>query len=287
MIGRVTLTIHAFSEVVKRYKVVFFDAYGVLKNSRGIIPGVAETLLWLTRAGHDLYVVTNDASKSPDAMTLSYVHPEYGSLLPSSRIISSGLLAKDFLRSKVRKGSVAYLGKSTSAFYIKSAGLEAIPIGVVTPDDAVEALVLLDDEGFDWFNDLNRALNLIRGSNIPVVVANTDISYPVNGNEVAVAVGGLASMLEMIVGKRFIRFGKPDTLMFSYAFACACANDPTTSKSDVLMVGDTLTTDIYGANAFGIDTALVLSGNTSAEAVEVQISASGIIPSYVCSSILT
>jgi HAD superfamily hydrolase (TIGR01450 family) len=283
----VTLTIHAFSEVVKRYKVVFFDAYGVLKNSRGIIPGVAETLLWLTRAGHDLYVVTNDASKSPDAMTLSYVHPEYGSLLPSSRIISSGLLAKDFLRSKVRKGSVAYLGKSTSAFYIKSAGLEAIPIGVVTPDDGVQALVLLDDEGFDWFHDLNRALNLIRGTNIPVVVANTDISYPVNGNEVAVAVGGLASMLEMIVGKRFIRFGKPDTLMFSYAFACACANDPSTSKSDVLMVGDTLTTDIYGANAFGIDTALVLSGNTSAEAVEVQISASGIIPTYVCSSILT
>lgn len=282
-----TLTIHAFSEVVKRYKVVFFDAYGVLKNSRGIIPGVAETLLWLTRAGHDLYVVTNDASKSPDAMTLSYVHPEYGSLLPSSRIISSGLLAKDFLRSKVRKGSVAYLGKSTSAFYIKSAGLEAIPIGVVTPDDGVQALVLLDDEGFDWFHDLNRALNLIRGTNIPVVVANTDISYPVNGNEVAVAVGGLASMLEMIVGKRFIRFGKPDTLMFSYAFACACANDPSTSKSDVLMVGDTLTTDIYGANAFGIDTALVLSGNTSAEAVEVQISASGIIPTYVCSSILT
>lgn len=273
--------------MVKRYKVVFFDAYGVLKNSRGIIPGVAETLLWLTRAGHDLYVVTNDASKSPDAMTLSYVHPEYGSLLPSSRIISSGLLAKDFLRSKVRKGSVAYLGKPTSAFYIESAGLEAIPIGVVTPNDGVQALVLLDDEGFDWFHDLNRALNLIRGSNIPVVVANTDISYPVNGNEVAVAVGGLASMLEMIVGKRFIRFGKPDTLMFSYAFACACANDPTTSKSDVLMVGDTLTTDIYGANAFGIDTALVLSGNTSAEAVEVQISASGIIPTYVCSSILT
>jgi HAD superfamily hydrolase (TIGR01450 family) len=267
--------------------VIFFDAYGVLKNSRGIIPGVAETLLWLTRGGHDLYVVTNDASKSPDAMTLSYVHPEYGSLLPASRIISSGLLAKDFLRSKVRSGSVAYLGKPAAAFYIKSAGLEAIPIGEATPESLVQALVLLDDEGFDWFGDLNRALNLIRATNIPVVVANTDISYPVSGNQVAVAVGGLASMLEMIVGKRFIRFGKPDTMMFSYAFACACANDPRISKSDVLMVGDTLTTDIYGANAFGIDTALVLSGNTTPADAEVQIAASGIIPTHVCASILT
>jgi HAD superfamily hydrolase (TIGR01450 family) len=283
----VNLSTYAFSDIVKRYKVVFFDAYGVLKNSRGVITGVAETLLWLTRAGHDLYVVTNDASKSPDAMTQSYVHPEYGSLLPASRIISSGLLAKDFLRSKVRTGRVAYLGKPGSAFYIKSAGLEAIPVGNVTPEDAVQALVMLDDEGFDWFGDLNRALNLIRSSNIPVVVANTDTSYPVSGNEIAVAVGGLASMMEMILGKRFIRFGKPDTMMFSYAFACACANDSSISKSDVLMVGDTLTTDIYGANAFGIDTALVLSGNTSAENANVQISASGIVPTYVCDSILT
>ncbi len=282
-----TLTHLAFSEIVQRYKVIFFDAYGVLKNSRGIIQGVAETLLWLTRAGHDLYVVTNDASKSPDAMTLSYVHPEYGSLLPASRMISSGLLAKDFLRSKVRSGCVAYLGKPASAFYIESAGLEPIPVSKATPADAIQALVLLDDEGFDWYNDLNRTLNLIRRTNIPVVVANTDTSYPVSGNEVAVAVGGLASMLEMIVGKRFIRFGKPDTMMFSYAFACACANDSSISKSDVLMVGDTLSTDIYGANAFGIDTALVLSGNTTPEDAEVQISASGIVPSYVCASILT
>jgi HAD superfamily hydrolase (TIGR01450 family) len=283
----VTLSTHAFSDIVKRYKVVFFDAYGVLKNSRGIISGVSETLLWLTRAGHDLYVVTNDASKSPDAMTQSYVHSEYGSLLSASRIISSGLLAKDFLRSKVRSGRVAYLGKPASAFYIKSAGLEAIPVGKVTAEDAVAALVMLDDEGFDWFGDLNRALNLIRNNNIPVIVANTDTSYPVSGNEIAVAVGGLASMMEMILGKRFIRFGKPDTMMFSYAFACACSNDSSVSKSDVLMVGDTLTTDIYGANAFGIDTALVLSGNTSATNAEVQISASGIVPTYVCDSILT
>src|SRR5690606_32108277 len=211
----------------------------------------------------------------------------YGSLLSASRIISSGLLAKDFLRSKVREGRVAYLGKPGSAFYIKSAGLEALPVGSVTAADGVSALVMLDDEGFDWFGDLNRALNLIRSTNIPVVVANTDISYPVSGNEIAVAVGGLASMMEMVLGRRFIRFGKPDTMMFSYAFACACANDPSVAKSDVLMVGDTLTTDIYGANAFGIDTALVLSGNTSASSAEVQISASGIVPTYVCESILT
>lgn len=277
----------SFTQVVEPYKVVFFDAYGVLKNSRGVIPGVADTLLWLQRSGRDIYVVTNDASKSPDQMAQSYVHPTYGSLLSASRIISSGLLAKDFLRSKVRTGKVAYLGKPASAFYIQSAGLEAIPVARATLDDDLRAIVLLDDEGFDWFGDLNRTLNLARNLDVPVVVANSDTSYPVSGNEVAVAVGGLATMIETIVGKRFIRFGKPDTMMFSYAFGCACSNNATVSKDDVLMVGDTLHTDVYGANAFGIDTALVLSGNTRADNATVQISASGIIPTYLCDSILT
>lgn len=276
-----------FTQVVDPYKVVFFDAYGVLKNSRGIIPGVADALLWLQRSGRDLYVVTNDASKSPEQMAQSYIHPSYGPLLPAARIISSGLLAKDFLRSKVRTGNVAYLGKPSSAFYIESAGLEAVPVARATPQDNIRAIVLLDDEGFDWFTDLNRTLNLARSLDVPVIVANADSSYPVSGNEVAVAVGGLATMIENIVGKRFIRFGKPDTMMFSYAFACACSNNTQVSKTDVLMVGDTLHTDIYGANAFGIDTALVLSGNTRADNANVQISANGIIPTHLCESILT
>jgi HAD superfamily hydrolase (TIGR01450 family) len=283
----VTLTATSFARVVDPYKVVFFDAYGVLKNSRGIIPGVADALLWLLRSGRDIYVVTNDASKSPDQMAQSYVHPTYGPLISANRIISSGLLAKDFLRTKVRSGKVAYLGKPASAFYVESAGLEALPITQVTTEDDIRAIVLLDDEGFDWFAGLNRTLNLARNLDIPIIVANSDASYPVNGNEVAVAVGGLATMLEMIVGKRFIRFCKPDTMMFSYAFACACSNNSAVSKNDVLMVGDTLLTDIYGANAFGIDTALVLSGNTRAENASVQISASGIIPTHLCESILT
>ncbi len=101
-----TVTPTSFAHAVDPYKVVFFDAYGVLKNSRGIIPGVADTLLWLLRSGRDLYVVTNDASKSPDQMAQSYVHPTYGPLLSANRIISSGLLAKDFFaeQGQDRKG---------------------------------------------------------------------------------------------------------------------------------------------------------------------------------------
>jgi ribonucleotide monophosphatase NagD (HAD superfamily) len=52
------------------------------------------------------------------------------------------------------------------------------------------------------------------------------------------------------------------------------------------MVGDTLHTDILGGNKFGVSTVLVLSGNTSKRNYEVKINSSGIIPDYICSSIV-
>jgi ribonucleotide monophosphatase NagD (HAD superfamily) len=53
------------------------------------------------------------------------------------------------------------------------------------------------------------------------------------------------------------------------------------------MVGDTLETDIIGANTFGLDTALVLSGNTRPDQARMQIQAKGITPTYLCESVFT
>ncbi len=52
------------------------------------------------------------------------------------------------------------------------------------------------------------------------------------------------------------------------------------------MVGDNLNTDILGGNKFGVKTMLVLSGNTREEYAELQIQSSGIIPDFVCRSII-
>jgi HAD superfamily hydrolase (TIGR01450 family) len=277
----------SFAMIAQRYRAVFFDAYGVLRNSSGIMDGVPEVLAHLQAGGMSVYVITNDASRSPELMAKNYVHPVLGEVLTTNRIISSGMLASEFLSAKVRTGCVAYLGKTNAAYYVEQAGLQAIPVAAVTRPEEIRALALLDDEGFDWFQDLNRSLNLLRHVNIPVIVANTDIAYPVKSGEVAVAVGSLANMIENIVGKTFIRFGKPDTQIFSFAYDRALAEAPDLKKRDILMVGDTLHTDILGANQFGIDTALVLSGNTQKEKARMQIRSSGIIPTFLFDSILT
>jgi HAD superfamily hydrolase (TIGR01450 family) len=277
----------SFAEIAARYPVIFFDAYGVLKNYRGVLSGVPEVIAKLEGQGKDIFIVTNDASKSPEIMARAYVLAGHEQLIRANQHVTSGMLVTDWLSAKVRSGRVAYLGKPESAYYIESAGLTALPIATCSYEERVEAIVLLDDEGFDWQPDLNRALNMLRRHNVPVVIANADPTYPVNPSDVAVAVGSLGDLLEGLLHKRFIRFGKPDAIMFYYAFERALITNPSLRRQDILMVGDTLETDILGGNKFGIDTALVLSGNTSPDDAETQIRSTGIIPDYVCASILT
>lgn len=280
-------SVQPFRSIVTRYKAVFFDAYGVLKNHRGIIPGIEDTFGFLRQRDIDFYILTNDASRSPERLASVYVDAGLEGI-PEEKIISSGMLAREFLHHKVREGRVAYVGTPVSAHYVETPGLTTISIQDLDPDNAddIAALVFLDDEGFDWYAGLNHAINLLRNRNIPVVVANTDTTYPVSRNDVSIAVGALADMVERVVGKRFIRFGKPDAQMFNFALEHIRQNDLSLDKNNILMVGDTLETDIMGGNHFGIDTALVLTGNTPRRDAQLMMDATGIMPDYVCESIL-
>jgi HAD superfamily hydrolase (TIGR01450 family) len=273
-----------FKTIIDKYNVIFFDAYGVIKNHQGLVPGIAQTFEYLNQQQKEYYIVTNDASRSPDQLAASYHKMDLHAITPD-RIISSGMLTKEYLDLKVDDGIVAYLGTEGSAHYIESLGLHTIPVSEVNSSniDKVNALIFLDDEGFDWQNDLNIAVNLLRKRTIPAIVANTDHAYPVTANDVSIAIGGLATMMENIVGKKFIRFGKPDSQMFMFAYDLIRDRRPI-SKKEIVMVGDTLHTDILGGNKFGLDTVLVLTGNTLAHDVETRITSTGIVPTYICES---
>jgi len=273
-----------FKSIVDKYDIVFFDAFGVIKTYQGLVPGIEKTFEYLESKNKEYYIVTNDASRSPVQLAESYHRNGLTAITPQ-RIISSGMLTKEYLELKVLDGIVAYLGTIDSAHYIESTGLHTLPVSDINSSniDKVNALIFLDDEGFDWQTELNKAVNILRRRTIPVIVANTDRAYPLSVNEVSIAIGGIASMIESVVGKQFIRFGKPDSQMFMFAYDLIREYRPI-SKKQIVMVGDTLQTDILGGNKFGLDTVLVLTGNTLPADVETRITASGIMPTYICDS---
>jgi len=273
-----------FKSIIDKYKIIFFDAFGVVKTYQGLVPGIERTFAYLQEQGKEYYIVTNDASRSPAQLAESY-HRMGLKAITADRIISSGMLTKEYLDLKVLDGIVAYLGTTDSAHYIESSGLHTLPVHQInsTNIDKVNALIFLDDEGFNWQEDLNKAVNILRKRTIPVIVANTDRAYPLSVHDVSIAIGGIASMIESVVGKQFIRFGKPDSQMFMFAYDLI-RDMGAVSKKEIVMVGDTLQTDILGGNKFGLDTVLVLSGNTLPHDVETRITATGISPTYICDS---
>lgn len=272
-----------FKSLLENYKIIFFDAYGVIKNYKGLIPGIEKTFDWLIEQQKAFYIITNDASRSPELLAASY---HKGGLyhITADKIISSGMLAKEFLDMKVKKGLVAYLGTEDSAHYIEHPGLDTLPLQQMNEDNIndITALVLLDDEGFDWMDGLNKAVNLLRRRTIPAIIANPDGAYPMSKRDVGIAIGGLSYMVEKITGRKFIRFGKPDSQIFMFAWERIMQNHPGLGKKDILMVGDTLHTDILGGNKFGLDTALVLTGNLLPEDYENRIISTGISPTFIC-----
>ena len=198
------------------------------------------------------------------------------------------MMAKHFLEHKITDGHIAYLGTENSAEYILQSGLQHIPVRDVDLDnlESISAFVFLDDEGFDWNTDIDKTVNILRKKTMPVILANSDKFYPVSKNDVAIATGGIAKLVESMLHRKFIHFGKPDSQMFMYAFKQLTEEIGAIDKKDILMVGDTLETDILGGNKFGVQTMLVLSGNTREENAQLLIQSKGIIPDYICKSIV-
>ena len=275
----------SLSEIVKNYRVIFFDAYGVVKNFTGLLDGVVPLLRQLNSEKIPFFILTNDASRSPSLLSEYYIDKDGASLVPEENIISSGLLAHEFIRAKVPQGQIAYLGKSQSEFYIRTDVHQPIPIAEVVDPTKLVAFAMLDDEGFDWNHDINKSLNILRHFNIPSIIANPDWTFPVGLSHLAMAIGGIGEIMERICGKTFLRFGKPDAQVFTYAYSKAKQRISDLQKSEILMIGDTLDTDILGANKFGIHSALVLTGNTMPEEYQRAIEQKGIQPDYVLKSL--
>lgn len=274
----------SFVTIAENFKAVLLDSYGVLKNYKGVIEGAKESIQYLRNKGVVMRVITNDASRSQEQQSDGF--SKIGLDFTPDEIITSGMMAKQFLEHKILSGKIAYLGTDNSAEYILRAGLDHIAVRDIdlTDVDDISAFVFLDDEGFDWNMDINKTVNLLRRKSIPIIVANSDKLYPVSKKDVAVATGGIAQLVESMLSKHFIHFGKPDSQMFMYAFDNLNKTNEF-NKNEILMVGDTLHTDILGGNKFGVKTLLVLTGNTRLENAESVINSSGIIPDYICMSI--
>ncbi|MBL0938319.1 MAG: HAD hydrolase-like protein [Gemmatimonadaceae bacterium] len=252
-----------FRELVDRYEAVLFDAYGVLVNASGALPGAAQAVAHMNARGQPFLIVTNDASRSPERVCARFAR--LGIMIRPEHVMSSGMLIGPALvEHGLGNARVTVLGTPDSADYARAVGAEVVEPSVRNPADAV---VIADEGGFDTLNDLDSLLNMVlaacRAGRPPrLLLANPDLVYPAGPGTFGLTAGALALLIERALGlllhedaPRFELLGKPAARHFETALAGV-------NTRDAVMLGDTLHTDIEGANGVGIASALLLTGVT-------------------------
>ena len=253
-VPRVTL-----DDLIDRYSVILFDAYGVLAGSKSVVPGAPEAIDRLNDLSKPYYVLTNDASALPETTATRYAR--MGLSIDVDRIITSGsLLTRHFQESGLTGSRCVVLGTDDSVSYVDAAGGD-----VVSYVQEFDTLVLADQSWPHFLETANGVLTALfnkidEGRGISLILPNPDLIYP-DGDGFGFASGTAAMMFESALALRypgrsdlrFTRLGKPHAAMFEEALRHS-------GTMDMVMIGDTPETDIRGANAFGITSVLVETG---------------------------
>jgi HAD superfamily hydrolase (TIGR01450 family) len=268
-----------FDELRTRHAAVFFDAYGVLIDAGGALPGAVDAIAALNRDGQRFLVVTNDASRSGVNASARLQRLNFD--ISPAQILSSGMMIAPALRETLGAGHRAVvLGTPDSADYVREAGVTVVDASLRHPADAV---VIADEGGFDVIDALDDVLSMLvralqSGARPRLLLANPDLIYPAGPGRFGVTAGSLALVIEhslrRIVGDgapTFEPLGKPSPRIFREAIERV-------GTADAVMIGDQLETDIVGAHAAGLATALMLGGVTSRAAA---LAAGAGMPTYL------
>ena len=260
-------------DIAEECDVFLLDAFGVLNIGETAIPGVPERVAGLQVAGKRVLVVTNAASYSHDALLAKYTRLGYrfdpADVISSRRALLHGLTSDTARRwglmasPDLEQGDLAHLDlqflADDPAHY-----------------DAVEGFLMVGSAG--WSEARQALLEAaLRRDPRPVLVGNPDIVAP-QETGFTVEPGSYAHRLADATGIAPRFFGKPFANIYDLVFAHLGPQD----RSRVVMVGDSLHTDILGGHAAGVRSALIAGyGLFAGHDVTGPIRQSGICPDYI------
>jgi len=248
----------------KNKKLILFDLDGTLYLGAKIIPGAVPLVRKLRAAGKKIFFYTNNSSRSEN----DYLRKlnKMGFCAKRGEIIMSTHSLIRYLKKK-RWKRIFLLGTPSMKRMLSAAKIRSV---VSRP----QVVVI----GFDktlTYAKLEKASKLVeRGT--PYILTHPDIFCPTdNGREPDC--GSIGSVIELVTNRKPAAvLGKPHPLMVKeVAERTYCRRD------QMLLVGDRLSTDIQMGKNFGIQTVLVLSGETKRK----DLKKSKLKPNLVISSV--
>lgn len=264
-------------ELAARYDGVILDLWGVVHDGTVPFPGVIDCLERLIAAGKRIVLLSNAPRRADDV---------------GRRIAQIGVPARLY-HGIVSSGEEAwlYLAERTDPFYA-ALGRRCLHICsdrdleireglrlefVETPEGADFILNTGPAEWEDTIEDYDPVLRASVARGLAMVCANPDLIVMHRGKP-ALCAGALAEHYEAIGGT--VRWhGKPHPSVYESCLPLLGIAD----KGRLLVIGDSLRTDIAGAKAAGIDSLFVTGGVHAGEfaepgAVEKALDEAGLRP---------
>lgn len=266
--------IGSIEDVADRFDAFLLDAFGVLNIGETAIAGVAERIERLRARGKRVLVVTNAAGYPHDLLMARYARLGYG--FAPEDVVSSRATLRAAIAGRPLGRCGLMVTRSTGIDDL--AGLATTRLAEDPADYAgAEAFLLLGSA--EWSEARQSLLeDALRDRPRPVLVANPDIVAP-RESGFSIEPGYFAHRLADRTGVLPEFFGKPFASIFDLAFRRL---GPGFDRRRVLMVGDSLHTDILGALAAGVASALVTShGFFAGGAADRWIERSGIRPDFL------
>jgi HAD superfamily hydrolase (TIGR01459 family) len=272
-----------FSTVAPRYDVVLCDIWGVVHNGIAAHAQACDALMRYRAGGGTVVLITNAPRPSP------WVVRQLGRLgVPAGAyddVMTSGDLTREVVAGR-NGGAVFHIGPQRDISIFD--GLDVRFTGVETADYAV-CSGLYDDttETPDDYRDLMATM---RGRSLFMVCANPDVVVE-RGDERVYCAGAIADLYGAMGGD-VLYAGKPHRPIYDAALTkAASARGAVVSPDRTLAIGDSLRTDMTGAQALGID-GLFVSGGIHArelgqgegpaeEALGAMFAAAGVTPRSV------
>ncbi|MEW5826547.1 MAG: HAD-IIA family hydrolase [Candidatus Bipolaricaulota bacterium] len=228
------------------YRAFLVDIDGVLTRGSAGLPGAAEALRALESAAPTL-LLSNNSTRS--RRELAQHLQALGFSVDPAGVLPSSTLAAHYLLQEIGPTRVWVVGEAGLREELVAAGHEV----AARPEDAAWLIVGMDRNL--TYKTLDAALHaMLAGARF--LATNEDATFPTSDGVVPGA-GAIVGALRGMGFAPHAVMGKPSPHALEIALR-KLGRPP----EQVLMIGDRLDTDIAGAAAAGMDSALVLCGVT-------------------------